>query len=135
MTPARLRQLADDADARALARAEQGDIRGAAALSALAESYRQVASEQEGLLTGKRSVTIPDVSMTAEHREAISRGHGQSAPVRAAKRAGVAKSLRELAGKLGVSHSMLSQVINGVRPMPDDLAAKYQRLVGVPWKV
>ncbi len=49
MTPARLRQLADDADARALALAEKGDIRGAAALSALAESYRQVATEQEGL--------------------------------------------------------------------------------------
>lgn len=49
MTPSKLRQLADDTDQRALSLAAAGDVRGAAALSALAEAYRAVASEQEGL--------------------------------------------------------------------------------------
>lgn len=135
MTPARLRQLADDADARALALAESGDIDGAARLSALAEGYRAVAAKQEGLRPGKRSPTVEAPMMTGEHRAAISRGHGDSAPMAIARAAGKARSMTELARKLGVSPSFLSQVIAGKKVMPEDRAATFEKLTGKPWKV
>jgi hypothetical protein len=137
MTPQKLRQLADDADARALALAESGDIDGAARLSALAEGYRAVAAKQDGLKSPSRAPTVDSV-MTDSHREALStsRDLNDSAPMRAARKAGL-PSLRAVAAKLDVDPGFLSKIFRGKRPCPVPLAEAFEKLTGFPatrWK-
>lgn len=51
----------------------------------------------------------------------------------AARAAGI-PSLRQLAKKLGVTVSFLSQVRQGARPMPDTHRAKFRKLTGQDWQ-
>lgn len=131
-----MRQLADDADAMALKLVAAGEVDAAVGAAKLAEDYRRVADELERLPSAKRSAKVKPVAdaMTGEHREAISRGHGDSAPMKAARKVGI-RSMAQLAKKLGVSPGFLSQVVHGVRPMPTDRAEAFEKLTGVRWKV
>lgn len=132
-----MRQLAAEADARAEAAAAEGDVEAFETADAMADRLRQLAAEKEGRLPrAKRSAKVKPVAdtMTASHREAISRAHGDSAPMKAARKVGI-RSMAQLAGKLGVSPGFLSQVVNGVRPMPADRAEAFEKLTGSRWKV
>jgi hypothetical protein len=137
VSPAKLRALADDTDQRALSLAAAGDVRGAAALSALAEAYRAVAAEQEGLRAPVATPTVDSV-MTDSHREALStsRDLNDSPPMRAARKAGL-PSLRAVAAKLDVDPGFLSKIFRGKRPCPVPMAEAFERLTGYPasrWK-
>lgn len=139
MTPAKLRQLADDTDQRALKMAEAGDIKAAAALSALAESYREVAAEQDGLRPAPAKATVDHKTvMTDSHREALSssRELAANAPMKAARKAGY-PSLRAVATALDMDPGFVSKVFRGKRPCPEPLAVAFERLTGYPaarWK-
>lgn len=135
MTPKKLRELADDTDARALKLVEAGDVRGAAALSALAEGYRAVADEQERLPTSGLRSTVKNVR-AEEHRGAQSAALVNNAPMRAARASGL-PSVRAVAAKLGVDATFISRVFRGKKPMPDELAERFEKLTGYPasrWK-
>jgi hypothetical protein len=138
VTPARLRQLAEREDAAALRALDLGDAAAARDYRILAQLHREVADamEAQGLqrLTGSTlTPTVNQGTMVDDHREAISRAHtpSDSAPMKAARKAGFL-SLADLAEKLGVSKSFMSQVMSGKKKMPPDRAAAFERLTGYP---
>lgn len=132
MTPAQLRAYADDCDRRARDFIAAGKLREAAEVSHLAEAYRQVADEQERLpKRGPRSTVVP--VRTEEHREAQSRALVDNPPMKAARAAGY-PSVRAVAAKLDVDATFISKVFRGKKPMPEDLAARFERLTGYPAK-
>jgi len=72
--------------------------------------------------------------VTPQHRENISRSMRPDDPNMAAARAKGIRSMRQLADRLGVTASFLSQINTGSRPMPDHLAAAFKRLTGKDWQ-
>lgn len=87
-----------------------------------------------GGLTAKHAQpSVKQTTMDAAQRQAISAKLMRKDPnIAAARRVGVV-SLRQLAKRLGVTASFLSQVRSGTRPMPDALAAKFKTLTGQNW--
>lgn len=79
--------------------------------------------------------TVRDVNVAT--RKAISRGLGTanvlSGNMDAAREAKI-PSMRALAKKLGVSVSFISQVMSGLRPMPETLAIAFKKLTGKDWQ-
>ncbi len=100
-------------------------------------AYYQDLAKQLGAGAGLTVKPVPRTvkQVTPQQREAISKKLTQPGDVnmKAARKAGI-PSLRQLAERLGVTASFLSQVRSGTRPMPAHLAAKFKALTGRDWQ-
>lgn len=69
--------------------------------------------------------------MKEAHRLAISEGHNQSKPMKAARAAGY-PTLQDVAEALGATKSFVSQVFSRKKPMPQAKARLFEQLTGYP---
>lgn len=123
MTPDELRARADAEDAVCAAATKAGDTRAAMRALDRAELLRQVADEME---------SSPALAPVTQVRHRAPRGDGNDTPaMRAAKKAGYV-SVRAVAAALGKDPTFMSKVFRGLKPMPDDLAADFERLTKFP---
>jgi hypothetical protein len=119
MKPSQARARATRLRARAAA-----DLAEAEALEACARAV-----EAARLPAGNGGGNIGD--MTSRHRLRISATRGPAAGLAAAARA-KGFTLRELAGRLGVSHALLSMISGGRRALTPALRAALQTEIGWP---
>lgn len=137
MTPADLRAKARELDADADAALARGDARATAIAAHQANVARLAADELERLADGT-SLRAPVNTSTVntvtseDYGVAVSRGKSPAgAPaLKAAQDAGY--SLRAIAKALKVSPALLSMAAAGSRSIPDELAARFEKLTGFP---
>lgn len=131
MDASKLREMADEADAKA------DEMEGAAAaLREHAAAARKLADKlgsTKSSLTGKLTPVNVNKAVNAEHRFNISRGQKRRGDVKfidaLAERDYTQKTLAE---KLNIAPALLSMYRRGKRPIPRDRADKVQELTG--WK-
>lgn len=125
-----LAEIAEQLEADARKLQEEGNHEAAAKLALAACAAWKA---HESLLTaGKYSPKIAAMAMPAEHREAISMGRAgrKAGPLLKAAQSKGYKTMKELAAALGVSTSFLSQVVNGGKKMPPDMAEWLRDKIG-----
>lgn len=131
MTRDELLRLAAETDAELRAAIEAGDRARALKLQDRWALLMELAAAPGALTSGKRSPKVDN--MDTAHREAISKAHLKSAPMAAARKAGLL-TLGDVAKALGCSKSFISQVFSDQKPMPPDKAARFEELTGYRWK-
>jgi hypothetical protein len=137
LTPQQLRAEADARDAAGRAALTAGDARAAAVAFHQAQVCRLAADEMERLAGGTslrppvNTSTVNTVT-SEDYGVAVSRGKSPAgAPaLKAAQDAGY--SLRAIAKALKVSPALLSMAAAGTRSIPDELAARFEKLTGFP---
>jgi DNA-binding transcriptional regulator YdaS (Cro superfamily) len=127
VTPDQWLQLADDTDRKAVQAALAGDATKAATLGLQAEQYRQ-AAEAAGKLSPDRRRAKPKDGMVNAEKVRHSAAYAADPLVLAANKAHL--TLRSLAEKVGVSHTLISKARKGERALAESVAKEIERLTG-----